>query len=707
MHKITTSRNRNTPGSQTYAILVLLFFIVILVLHHAFGYVGHFGYDDIHYAELSHNLLRGDVDFEDHATYRFPVILLTALFYRLFGISDLTSSLPALIVTIAILVIVFGILRKEGISVLITGLGLTTLSNWFLFYSDKLMPDIYVALSVVAAIAVIYHYKYRSHKQHPFIHALLLAFSLLFGFMSKGTIVLILPLLIYLFVFDMITNRDRKFWLYTIILGASLLVIYFGVIWWLTGDFFKRFEAITNNSYLNPCSYSEQPFRILLRRISFGFFQSLIRDSMAIGFVLILSILFRKGRPGYFKMNDSFSFFLVSSIILLLSSNFMTISVTSYSPMCLDPRHYLFLLPVVSIPASKIISQYLGSKAFRYQILAGLVLLFTVSLFLNSDLSWNLYLPVAGLLMLYAFIPRRVIFQHLFLVLFITVLLIKPFELISYARHVKYGKQKEIFKEYVMEQTPDCLVITNDVQKRLGYYYNAFNQEDGLEIVNYQDFTFDSTDIRKKILFLNWYTRFLSFTDKKDLPYFARNISPQNTLIYENEDLNIAIYEMSDFSIPEIEGKLLLTAFNDFESMPVHWTQNPENLTSEVSYSASHSNRVTRYSSTLTYPLDSLHLEDTGKLLVKADLLCYFEDITDAKLVVSIEDNKGAYIWEAKGVNRFIKAYSHWWPVSFEVEIINGQLKPDSELKVYLLNNERNPGYIDDFQVKLIEIDIR
>ncbi|MCK4989494.1 MAG: hypothetical protein KAS29_03375, partial [Bacteroidales bacterium] len=96
--------------AASYSILLIISCIV--VLYHLFGYTGHFGYDDLHYAELASDLLKGSVNFEDHYAYRFPVVLATALSYLIFGISDFSSSLPALFITFSILLIVFSILRK-------------------------------------------------------------------------------------------------------------------------------------------------------------------------------------------------------------------------------------------------------------------------------------------------------------------------------------------------------------------------------------------------------------------------------------------------------------------------------------------------------------------------------------------------------------------------------------------------------------------
>ena len=92
--------------SQVASPSILLIYIIIVFLYHLFGYIGHFGFDDLHYAELAVDLLHGSVNFEDHYAYRFPVILFTFLSYLIFGISDFASSLPALAITITILIIV-------------------------------------------------------------------------------------------------------------------------------------------------------------------------------------------------------------------------------------------------------------------------------------------------------------------------------------------------------------------------------------------------------------------------------------------------------------------------------------------------------------------------------------------------------------------------------------------------------------------------
>jgi len=683
---------------------ILLTFIILIILYHLVGYTGHFGFDDLHYAELAANLLHGSVNFEDHYAYRFPVILFTSIFYLIFGISDFSSSLPALMIAITILVFVFNMLREHGYKAIFIGLSICTFSNWFLFYSDKLMPDIYVALSVIWALAIIHRYKYKSDKSKTALFSFLFAFSLLFGFMSKGTIVLVLPLLLFLIITDIFKRRDLKFWVYSGISGIVLLAFYFFVIWIFTGNVMKRFELIADNSYLNLCSYDQQSLRILLKRIFLGFFELSIFQSLATGFIFVLAILFQRKGLRYFSLNDSFSFFLVSAVILFLSSNFMTISAKAYAPMCLDPRHYLFLVPVASIPAARIIADFIKTKRFAVQIIIALICISIISFFLQGNTFWKLYLPLSGLFLVYSFTGISKQLQQVFIFLFAAILLLVPVEMISYARKVEYKEQRQIVVEQLLKNKQDCTIITNEVQKRLLIYYSSFNKDETRRFLSFEEFKADTANNGKILMLLNEHTRYLSGLQLNDLPYYARNISPANELVFENKEPDITIYAMRQFPIPEQTETILISTFNDFESEPPFWKQNDQDLSGEIKYAGAKSNKVSEFSSTFEYSLDSLLWPDTPDILIRCSLYCYAQDKTDAKIIVSLENSDGTYFWKALEMNRYLKAYSYWWPLTFEVSVQQKDLKNASLLKVYVLKSDNPDVYIDNFHIDIIDI---
>ncbi len=693
--------------SQVASPSILLIYIIIVVLYHLFAYIGHFGFDDLHYAELASDLLQGTVNFEDHYAYRFPVVLFTALSYLIFGISDFSSSLPALMITITILIIVFNILREQGAKVIFIGLSICTFSNWFLFYSDKLMPDMYVALSVIWALAIINRYKYKSDKSKTALFAFLFAFSLLFGFMSKGTIVLILPLLFYLLITDIVRRKDLKFWAYSLLSGMILISLYLFIIWILTGDLFKRFDAITSNSYLNLCSYDQQSLKILLKRIFYGFFELSIYQSLATGFIFVFATLFQRKGLQVFRMDDSFSFFQTSALILFLSSSFMSISFTSYAPMCLDPRHYLFLIPVVAIPASKIISDFFAYKKAAIQIILVLFCMTLISYFLQGSTFWKLYLPLLGLFTFYYFTGIKKQYQHLIILLFTAILILVPFEVFSYAQQIKYRKQRKLVVNKVLENNNDCTIITNEVQKRLLAYYSDFNEDQTRRFLSFKEFEDYTPMGTKQLILLNDHTRYLSGMDLNDLPNYARNISSANKLVFEDKDLDIAIYEMKGLPLTDQSGTPLLASFNDFENASPFWKHNDQDLSGDIKYAGAKSNRVSEFSSTFEYPLDSLLCTEPNGLLIQCSLFCYAEDKTSSSLIVSLENNEGTYFWKAFEINRYLKAYSNWWPLSYEITILPEELKAGSSLKVYVWNNDKAAVYIDNFQIKISDCQCR
>jgi 4-amino-4-deoxy-L-arabinose transferase-like glycosyltransferase len=676
--------------------------LLFLVIYHIFGYIGHYGYDDLHYAEIAHNFLNGRIDFGDHYVFRIPIVFATAASYLIFGISDFSSSLPAIIVSFLILLIVYQVLRKKDIYTLILGLSLTVFSNTFLSYSDKLMPDIYIVLAILLSLYILHYFNYQTNKSKPFKYGLLFSVSLLFGFTAKGTIVLIIPLLVFLLLTDIINKKNTKFWVYTIITGTGLLVIYFVTIGILTGDFLQRFKAISSNSYLNLCSYDQQSSVILMRRIGYKFFQLCITSTVITSFLFIVAYIFARRTVKIFNLHSSFSFWLTSAIILLLSANFMSISITSYSPMCLDYRHYLYLIPVAAIPASEIISQFLKNKKHKYAIIFVLLSVSVLTYFQADKVLWGLYAPLSIIFIIYIYIPRTKWTKLLFTLTVILALAIKPISLIKYGYKLNYKGQKEVFKNIILGKKDSALIITDDVQKRLAQYYVLGKDYGHLEYVNYNEYQFNPDDKREIILYYNWYTNYLTGAKERDLPYFAKNISPKNKLIYESKSLNIKIYKLNEIIIPEKNGKIHYQIKNGFEKPHKYWNQG--NKSDQIKFEGAHANTFNTYSATLTYNIDSIKLNDESKLYVQCRLQVYYPDKSDALLVTSIEKDGKSVFWSGIPFSNFIKAYSHWWPVKHELILSKKEVQDNSILKVFIWNKDKKTAYIDNFEIKIIEL---
>ncbi|MEM8584289.1 MAG: hypothetical protein AAGF87_08475 [Bacteroidota bacterium] len=327
------------------SLIVLLVSIALFVINHVLFFGGYFGYDDMHYARLSYNLLHGEMDFADHYSYRWPVLGFTALSYALFGVSDFATALPSLLLSLGILFLVYWHF-KHSVYLILLSILLCCSIKWHVFYSDKITPDIYVSFFLFLAWSV---YTRFSGDRFVFLNSIIFASSLFLAFLSKGTVLLIIPLLAFYFFRDF-RKGDLYKWKYSIPIGLALLVAYLLLCYALTGDPLARFHAISENSYFSSCSYDLLPRSELIHRISLGFIQLAWKESL-LNFLIFAVLIWVYGRmtlneeESKRKINMCFS----SVVVLFLSLNFMTFSLTSYSPGCLDLRHYLFSVPIMSV----------------------------------------------------------------------------------------------------------------------------------------------------------------------------------------------------------------------------------------------------------------------------------------------------------------------------------------------------------------------
>jgi len=193
----------------------------------------------------------------------------------------------------------------------------------------------------------------------------------------------------------------------------------------------------------------------------------------------------------------------------------------------------------------------------------------------------------------------------------------------------------------------------------------------------------------------------LSGINNDELPLFAENIHTSNKLIFEDKDLKISIYELNQLSILSSVGKQLLLSQNNFENTPIYWNLNGNTLSETIKYEGEKSLLMNEFSATFSYPLDSLPTQDFSKIIIASKVFCNFSDQTTASLVFSIENESGSYIWHGQQMNKYIKAYSNWWPVSFDISVNSNEIKPNSNLKIYVWNIDKQKAFIDNFKVEI------
>lgn len=769
-------------GRKQAVWMVGFLFGSLILLYHFFAFAGFFGYDDLQYAEVAVRMTRGVADWSDHFSFRWGVTLLAALSYKLLGINDVASSLPALLISLATLALVTGALRRHSPWIVAGAAALLTLNHWSLFYSDKLMPDVFVAFFITAAILIYFRifcrtevpgtavdsppspdganaykqieatantYDRESETETPpsptdtnaymqieatantyggaaptqssrkgdktqILSGVAFALSLLGALLSKETVILAVPLLAWWAVRDLVTRRRLRFWSAVILPGILLLAGYFLLTDFLTGDPAARWKALLDNRYVSFCDYASQPLRELLARITSGLVTELTHQGMMAGVILSLPALFLLRKH---QESPALRFFSSTALILLLSANFMTITPLAYNPMCPDPRHYLFLIPVFAISGALSLEAFHHNRPYWILTLAFSLLAALLILPVKSISLYEQILPLAGLaLLLLLFltitgksrdrstggekISRRAL--PLAILLLIAILAVKPLRYAEYACQVDYAGQKEFVMKHILKGN-FVRVITDDVQKRLIRYYQGF-RETHPEPLNWEEATLlPDNDTTRTALLINGHTAFLSGERPGRNPWFATHPEQMAVKIAENEKPLMTLY-----SAPRWHNPRIVASFrHDYEKEEFPWNGGRV-ITAEAegapAYGGNHYDHPEEFSATFRIPVDSLDISAGEILLVTCRLQLFTRDRTEASVVVSAPGKEGKELWQGFSLFPQVRAFNVWSPVTVHALLETGEMAPEAELAVYLWNLKRDDIYIDDWEVILAAI---
>jgi len=670
--------------------LVLFGSVLFLVVHFAGFYFGHYGFDDLHYAELAHGWLTGTYDATDHYSYRWTLLGLTTLSFALFGIHDWSSALPALLVTTGLLYTLFCLRKILGEWVTAMALVLSVTAPWLLFYADKLMPDIYLAAFV--ALAWFALFRGRASQQH-LQYGLLLAVALMLAFLSKGTIILVAPVLLAILVRDVFTRRARAFWRSAVGSGVVLGAVYLLLCWLWLGDPFIRFSAITDNSYLNACSYDQQPRVVLRDRLLVDFWTLVLREGFAPFLALCLAgtIFDRPNR-----------FWHWSALGLFLSANFMTISPDAYVPMCLDPRHYLYLIPVGAVSAGLSLQTVFRQKNMRWALLL-LMLLIAAQQWMQYD-DWYAGCLI-GLALLWGGLPFWVSPKRgKKLVLAGTILLglAALIPRLQYHQSVRYRQQAATYQKEVKSLLDSGVVYTDAVQRRLIRYYESFDPRVDTLVYALRELPDSLPSPSGRVwLYLNDHTRYLTGSDESNWPLWLRDAARNSEETWRDPSLLLSLFAIDDTPewVPRWDAGARFS-FGFERDTARFWNANPDRFDTTVAHTGDASERVGEFSATLAIPWSALPFAEAKKMAVRSKAYGRISDMTYAQWVVAVEDAGQSLFWEGTNVTSFFRIYEKWTPFQMRNIIqLPDSIPPEAILKVYLWNPDRDQIWLDDIEI--------
>lgn len=525
--------------SKNYLTLSLLLCgsVLLMFVHFYFFHGGYLGYDELEYCKLASQVINGDFS---HGTnlyaFRYIAYLPLALIYKIFGSSDFSNTLITVIYLIFLLILLLNMIGELGFWTKAIAVLFLIWSPMHLLYLEKPMPDVITELGFLLCF-----YSYYRMRFDNILSKFTLGFIFILGaiitFFAKETFLIFYPYFLILFIKDLIKKEHLVFWRLVIIGLTSFLILYFTVNGLIFGNPLERIDSIFFNRYISECTYDLQPFKVLLDRISYKLWFDFIR----FGFLLPLIFLPMLWRP--FQNKKSVKFIILSWIGLLLLSNFMTISYTSYVPLCNDTRHYLFLLPLGTIIWAYGISNFSIFKITdKIWMIVVLAIQWYISHINNYENTWMLYAPIIISILIHH-IYRNKIILFLGIVLGLTPVFTQN---IHYNLKVNHKEQKKLIDYVLTLPETKKLIITDGANATIGNFYAKYDIEN-VCFMSFMDFEKNQEEYLNKYIIMNGMTMYHSKQQWETLPDFAKSAFEKLPKLYENK--SGVVYKMASDSI--------------------------------------------------------------------------------------------------------------------------------------------------------------
>lgn len=685
----------------------LLLSFLLVVLYYFFGFEGYYGWDDMEYANLAHQWATGTLTLADnHFAYRHPIVVLTGLSYKIFGVTDFASSLPAMLLSMMLLAMVYWVVNKKDTRIVLTSILLTLLMPYFIHYSHKLMSDIYVAVGVFGSFTAIYLYRFR-YKQYAFLWSAMAAVFMFLAFLTKEVVVLLLPVLMVLILFDFVKKQYRIFWMWYIVIGAVLLCSYHLYIWKVTGNIWSRYLAIEQNAYLNPCSFEYLPAINTINRILYEFWNECLTSGLIWPFLFVLPSLFQRNKRRGFNRPESF--WTNVALFALLSANFMTKQYHAYSPMCLDMRHYLYLIPIIAVAASPHIVRFFYAARQHWFLLVLFVVFSAIYFSQFESLAKQIFaITIAGmfvLVLIRTLVPRpNIRLSTLLWILFLLLWFVFP------AHHmVKNSSQpfKHIrpFIDKHFKNQEQAIVLTDPILKRIADYYMKWDSS-RVRFINERSPIIPFRDEAKSYFVYHNGLTWWYLSKQRSETMLLWYIKPPNIQLLDSMGGNYLFSVVMPDSIHRPTDSLMY--FYDMELYDPYFSYHTTNIDSQVAYSGKFSYLLKEqgFSATFSKKILDFTTEKTSKIEIDFSAWIWMPTKSHAKMVVSLVDtNQKTYFWLGKDVLDLIKPKPLWQKVVFKASFKPNKYPKDVWLKIYLWNDDTVHIWVDDMKIGIARIE--
>ena len=459
--------------------LAFAFFIAAVIVHHAFVYLGVYTADDINYERFAMEATSGNYspfDAGHLVQHRWMVIYITSVFYKFFGINEINSSASGLLCVFSVGYLIKLILKRESFHVYVLALLLYFLNYHTFFSTHKMFAD-----SPVSLFGFLTFYIYQRASAHAggkyFLYALCFSVSAFCIMLSKETVVLFLPLFLIFLVRDFRSKRMTRFWIQAIIVSAALLFLYLLAFKIAKGDWFYRYHRLRMENY--PCSFDLFPFIETAKRIGYLLWNAFLLNGDLIVYLFgVCGFIYRNK----IKQPPQMKEFGFAAVILLLTSNFISFSLTSYVPLCQDPRHFIFIVPFAAISGSYLLKSYFEQPA-KYPLLLLSFGLATLAIFAvgGGEMKYIYLLVLLGLIFIYLnwFFKKKPLNYWLCFAYFLLCFAIRPFYDLVHNEFAYYTDHKKLVKTVFGNEIRRGTVYSEDrMTTEINEYFLDFHTGD-------------------------------------------------------------------------------------------------------------------------------------------------------------------------------------------------------------------------------------
>ncbi|MFY0594513.1 ArnT family glycosyltransferase [Roseivirga sp.] len=302
-------------------------------------------WDDYTYLNFANQINDGTFEITtNHFTSRIGLLYPVAWLTDVFGVNQYTAALYPLLCGLIIMNLFFWIGERYGHWLgLIAGF-LLLVDYHTITFTTHLFPEVPVALGIFGAL---FCYDIVNRREGDYRLLALLCATLIYGaFIIKTSMFIVGPLFVFLVVNDFLRRRNKGFWYITV----SLLIFFFLIhgFWYkeMFGDFFYRFNNISDNHEPTVKTFFDKDSTQLIKRLTYLPFLAFIRGGFFIPLGFALPALFSIKRSDW-NLDKPERLWSVAAILILISWWFISTNWKYYSPMPVETRHIMFIIPTL------------------------------------------------------------------------------------------------------------------------------------------------------------------------------------------------------------------------------------------------------------------------------------------------------------------------------------------------------------------------